>query len=176
MLFKRKPREEASFEERPPDEESGGEARTRADPKAVLRDELGFHHLWYLDLRLGEEQSRATRSEGVFSLCGWRLRLLPGETLSPDVLARAADLIVKSLRTYDIVARIDEERIAALLVDAEHQNASTVAHRVKVDLQTTLPSSGRWQAGVATFGRDGADADALINTMFRRLEEDARAA
>jgi hypothetical protein len=174
MLFKRKPREGASFGEKPPDEQSGGKAR--ADPTTVLRDELGFHHLWYLDLRLGEEQARVTRSEGVFSLCGWRLRLLPGETLPPDVLARAADLIVKSLRTYDIVARIDDERIAALLIDADYQNTSTVAYRIKADLQTKLPSSGRWQAGVATFGRDGADADALIHTMFRRLEDDARAA
>jgi hypothetical protein len=174
MLFKRKPREEGSSGETLPAEQSGGKARV--DPTAVLRDELGFHQLWYLDLRLGEEQGRATRSEGVFSLCGWRLRLLPGETLRPDVLALAADLIVKSLRTYDIVARIDEELLAALLVDADHRNAATVAYRIKADLQTKLPSSGRWQAGVASFGRDGVDADGLINTMFRRLEDDAQAA
>jgi len=174
MLFKRKPREGGSPGDRPRDEASAGKAR--ADPTAVLRDELGFHHLWYLDLRLSEEQARATRSEGVFSLCGWRLRLLPGEKLSPEILMRAAEVIVASLRTYDIVARIDEERIAALLLDADYHNAATVAYRVKVDIQTKLPSSGRWQAGVATFGKDGVDADGLIHTMFRRLEEDAQAA
>lgn len=173
MPFKRKPRDEGSGEKPSPE---GSGAKARADPAMVLRDELGFHHLWFLDLRLGEEQARATRSEGVFSLCGWRLRLLPGEKLEREVLMRAAEVIAASLRTYDIVARIDEERLAALLVDADYHNAATVAYRIKADIQTKLPSSGRWQAGVATFGKDGVDADGLINTMFRRLEEDAQAA
>jgi hypothetical protein len=171
MLFKRKGKGEPSSREPPEDSGKAG-----GDPTAVLRDELGFHHLWYLDLRLGEEQARATRAEGVFSLCGWRLRLLPGEKISNEILLRAAEVIASSLRTYDIVARIDEERIAALLIDADYHNASTVAYRVKVDIQTKMPSSGRWQAGVATFGKDGVDADGLIHTMFRRLEEDAKAA
>jgi hypothetical protein len=171
MLFRRKGKQEPSEETAPADA-----AKARADPTAVLRDELGFHHLWYLDLRLSEEQARATRAEGVFSLVGWRLRLLPGEALQPEVLLRAGEVITATLRTYDIVARIDEERIAALLLDADYHNAATVAYRVKVDIQTKLPSSGRWQAGVATFGKDGVDADGLINTMFRRLEEDAQAA
>lgn len=171
MLFKRKGKQEPSAEPQHADA-----AKARDDPTAVLRDELGFHHLWYLDLRLGEEQARATRSEGVFSLVGWRLRLLPGESLRPDILMRAGEVITATLRTYDIVARIDEERIAALLLDADYHNAATVAYRIKVDIQTKLPSSGRWQAGVATFGRDGVDADGLIHTMFRRLEEDAQAA
>jgi GGDEF domain-containing protein len=92
------------------------------------------------------------------------------------MLACAAAFIEKRLRTYDVLARIDEERFAALLLDAEYQTASTVAFRIKADLQTRLPSAGRWQAGVATFGRDGVDGDALIQAMFRRLEEDARAA
>jgi hypothetical protein len=171
MLFKRKGKQEPSGG---PAADAGGKAGD--DPTAVLRDELGFHHLWYLDLRLGEEQARATRSEGVFSLVGWRLRLLPGETLRPEILLRAAEVITATVRAYDIVARIDEERIAALLLDADYRNAATVAYRVKVDIQAKLPSSGRWQAGVATFGKDGVDADGLIHTMFRRLEEDAQAA
>ena len=173
MLFKRKPREEAASEKKPPDERAAAGA---ARPEQALRDELGFHRLWYLELRLSEEMARASRAEGLFSICGWRLRLLPGESLAPELMVRAADLIVKSLRTYDLVARIDEERIAAVLLDAEFQNASTVAYRIKADLQTRFPSAGRWQAGVATFNRDGVDADGLIQVMFRRLEEDARAA
>ena len=174
MLFKRKPREEASFEKKPP----GGQPAdwAGAGPEAVLRDDLGLHHLWYLELRLREELARASRAEGVFSLCGWRLRLLPGESLEADLLARSAALIVKSLRPYDIIARIDEQRFAAILLDADYQNAATVAYRIKADLQTRFPSAGRWQAGVASFSRDGVDGEALIQTMFRRLEEDARAA
>ncbi len=170
MLFKRRPKEEVVREEKPP----GGQAEAAAD--AALRDELGLHHLWYLELRLREELTRAARADLGFSLAGWRLRLLPGETLGSDVLARCVALILKSLRSYDVVARIDEERIAAILFDADYQNATTVAYRIKADLQTRVPIAGRWQAGVATFGRDGVDGDALIGVMFRRLEEDARAA
>src|SRR3990172_2496338 len=173
MLFRRKPKEEASFQEKPP---GGQPGRSSAGPEAALHDDLGVHHLWYLELRLREELARASRAEGVFSLCGWRLRLLPGESLEAALLARAAALIVKSLRPYDIIARIDEQRFAAILLDADYQNAATVAYRIKADLQTRFPSAGRWQAGVASFSRDGVDGEALIHAMFRRLEEDARAA
>lgn len=174
MLFRRRSRQEGDFQEKSPGEQVPGAGK--GQPEAVLRDELGLHHLWYLELRLHEEIARASRAASVFSACGWRLRLLPGERLGPDMLASAAEFIEKRLRTYDVLARIDEERFAALLFDAEYQTASTVAFRIKADLQTRLPSAGRWQAGVATFGRDGVDGDALIQAMFRRLEEDARAA
>jgi PleD family two-component response regulator len=104
------------------------------------------------------------------------MRLLPGETANPEVLGRCAALITKSLRSYDIPARIDNERFAALLLDADYHNAATVAFRIKGDLQLRVPAAGKWQAGVATFRRDGVDADSLIQAALRRLEEDARAA
>ncbi len=143
---------------------------------AVLRDPLGLYHLWYLERRLQEELARAPRINSCFSLATWRLRLLPGETPSPELLAKAASLIASSLRSYDVYARIDETRIVAILYDADFQAASTVAFRLKGDLQVGIASSGRWQAGVATFPADGVDGDSLIHAAFRRLDEDARAA
>ncbi len=153
---------------------------TATDPKsdaaAILTDELGLHHLWYLELRLQHELARSARVASVFSLAAWQIHLLPGERMDPNLPARSAALITKRLRIYDVVARVDGERIVALLYDAQFEAASTVAYRLKGDLQLKVPSAGRWQAGVATFGRDGVDAESLIQATLGRLDEDARAA
>ncbi len=167
-MFRRKVKEET-----PVDQPSANGASPAA---AALRDELGLYHLWYLELRLTEELTRAARTESVFSLAAWQLRVLPGETPHPDLLEQAAKLITVSLRNYDIPSRIDAVRFVAILFDADLADASTVAFRIKGDLHLRAPSAGKWQAGVATFQRDGLDADALISATLRRLEEDARAA
>ena len=60
--------------------------------------------------------------------------------------------------------------------DADYEAASTVAFRLKADLQLGVVSSGRWQAGVATFPADGVDAESLIHATSRRLGQDVRAA
>ena len=167
-MFKRKAKEETSVDQA---------ATNGASPAdAALRDELGLYHLWYLELRLAEELARAARTESVFSLAAWQLRTLPGETPHPDLLQKAAELIAGSLRNYDIPSRIDEVRFFAILYDADLADASTVAFRIKGDLQLRAASAGKWQAGVATFRRDGLDGDALISATLRRLDEDARAA
>lgn len=168
MVFGRKQKPEQ------PAEAATAEIAAAAD--AALRDSLGLYHLWYLERRLQEELARAPRINSCFSLATWRLRLLPGETPSPELLAKAASLISSSLRSYDVCARIDENRLVAILYDADYQAASTVAFRLKGDLQVGIASSGRWQAGVATFPADGVDGDSLIRAAFRRLDEDARAA
>ena len=172
MLFKRKPKEEASHEGRSPP--GRGNLSAVDEAYAALRDGLGLYHLWYLDMRLREELARAARADGVFSLAAWRPRLLPGEAFPDEVAAQAAQFITQSLRSYDIIARIDEHRFAAVLLDAGYEAASTVAFRLKGDLQVRVPSIGKWQAGVASFGRDGVDGDALIQAALRRLDEDAR--
>lgn len=172
MFFRSKSRREAASEGRaaaveprqPPSD----------DPQGVLRDELGLYHLWYLELRLREELVRAARINSVFSLAAWRLRLLPGEEPDPELTRQVAEFLVSKLRSYDIAARIDSHRFVAILFDADHPNATTVAFRLKADIQARIPSVGRWQGGVSTFGRDGVNGDALIQAALRRLEEDAR--
>ena len=162
--------------EQPVEDATSAAIETEAPADAALRDPLGLYHVWYLELRLQEELARAPRINSCFSLATWRLSLLPGETPSPELLAKAASLISDKLRAYDVYARIDENRIVAILYDADFQLASTVAFRLKSDLQVGVASSGRWQAGVATFPTDGVDGDSLIHAAFRRLDEDARAA
>jgi hypothetical protein len=148
-------------------------AATRQD---ALRDELGLHHLWYLEMRLRDELARASRTHTMFSLAAWQLHVLPGETPSPELPALAADIIQSSLRSYAIVARIDADRFVAILFDAPYDAAATVAFRIKGDLQIKVAAAGRWQAGVATFPHDGVDGDGLIQATMRRLQADARAA
>ena len=174
MLFRRKPREEALDDQQTP--QAPQAAEPVGEDHAVLRDELGLFHLWYLELRLRDELARAPRVNSVFSLAAWRLRLLPGEALELDFLQKCAAFITSSLRSYDVPTRIDSERFGAILFDAEFEAACTVAFRIKGDLQLRAPSAGRWQAGVATFPHDGVDGDALIQAAFRRLEADGRAA
>ena len=94
-MFRRRSRQEGDFQEKPPDEQLPGAGKGR--PEAVLRDELGLHHLWYLELRLQEEIARASRAAGVFSVCGWRLRLLPGERLGPEHGREAVELATRTL-------------------------------------------------------------------------------
>jgi len=140
---------------------------------AVLQDELGLSQLWYLELRLSQELARSARTGAVFSLVAWRRQLLPGESEDPELICRAAAFIAGSLRSYDIAARLDVHRFAAILLDANAADASTVAHRIRGDLQIRLAGAGRWQAGVATFQRDGVDGESLIQAALRRLREDA---
>ena len=172
MVFRRKPKPE-----QPAEAATSAAVEIEASAgDAVLRDSLGLYHLWYLERRLQEELVRAPRNKSCFSLATWRLRTLPGETPSPELFAKAASLISNRLRSYDVYARIDENRLVAILYDADFQAASTVAFRLKADMQVGIASSGRWQAGVATFPADGVDGDSLINAASRRLDEDARAA
>jgi GGDEF domain-containing protein len=183
MVFRRKPKEERPAEVAP--SEPGGFAAPAApapgpEPPAgaeqALFDPLGMHQLWYLERRLKDELARAARVNSIFSLATWRLRMLPGEEMSNELVQKAAQLISGRLRTYDICARIDDERFAAILFDAEAGAVSTVAFRIKADLQMQAQSAGRWQAGVSTFPTDGVDGDGLIQAAFRRLDEDSRAA
>ncbi len=64
MLFRRKPQEapEPQGAEQPADEH-----------EAVLRDELGLYHLWFLELRLSQELARVPTRE----------RLLVGHVAAP---------------------------------------------------------------------------------------------
>ena len=168
MLFRRSRKEET-----PDIEPEAAEPRPSVqDPAAVLRDESGLYHLWYFERRLMHELARAARTEGVLSLLAWQLRLLPGEAPDSEHLHQCASLITKSLRPYDILARIDEQRFVALVFDADYTEASTVAYRIKGELQLRAPSAGKWQAGVATLARDGMDGESLIQAMLFRLEGD----
>jgi hypothetical protein len=169
MLFKRRPREAE-----PPVAE--GVPKQAAEGAAVLRDELGLSQLWYLELRLKEELARATRGATIFSVATWEPRLLPGDEPNAEIMGRAAGLIVGKLRSSDLAVRVDDQRYVGVLLDADYHHASTVAYRIKADIQVLIPGAGKWRAGIATYGRDGVDADSLIQVALRRMDDDSQAA
>jgi GGDEF domain-containing protein len=146
------------------------------DPDHVLFDEAGLHHRWYLERRLREEVARAGRTKNMFSLAVWQLKLLPTQSLDADLLNQAVPAILKSLRWYDVAARIDSQRLAALFLDTGHERVAAIAYRIKCDLQVRLPSAGKLQLGTATYRRDGTDIDTLLQAAEHSLEADARAA
>ena len=147
-----------------------------ASGASALYDDVGLFHLWYLERRLNEELSRAARIKNTFSLACWRLRGLPGEAIPKELVEQTATFLADKLRSYDIYSQIDDERFVAILFEADYRSASTVAFRLKGDMQVQMQTTGRWQAGVSTFPDDGTDGDALIQNAFRRLAEDARPA
>jgi hypothetical protein len=171
MVFKRRARDDpqGAPEEAP-------SSLASADSAAILRDELGLHQPWYVDLRLKEELTRAARTDRGFSLATWEPRLLPGDVPDPNLIARVAALIASKLRTYDIVSRMSEYRFVAMLLDADYPHASTVAYRIKADIQVEIAGAGKWKAGIATFGRDGVDGDSLIQVALRRMDDNSSAA
>jgi hypothetical protein len=169
MLFKRRPREAE-----PP--AAAGVPKQSAEGYAILRDELGLSHLWYLELRLKEELARAARAGTTFSIATWEPRLLPGDEPNEAIMSRATGLIVGKLRSSDLVGRVDDRRYVGVLLDADYHHASTVAYRIKADIQVLIPGAGKWRAGVATYGRDGVDVDGLIQVALRRMDEDSQAA
>ena len=144
--------------------------------QAVLCDDLGLYQRWYVQLRMREELARGARIGTFFSIACWRLRVLPGEEVSTELAGRAAEIITRGLRTYDLPARVEADLFGAILFDADYQSAATVAYRIKGDLQARAAAASRWQAGIATFPKDGVDADGLIGTAMRRLAKDALAA
>jgi hypothetical protein len=171
MIFKRRARDDPrdATEEAPSKDVASAGA-------AVLRDQLGLHQPWYLELRLKEELTRAARADRIFSLATWEPQLLPGDVPDPQVIDRAAAFIVSKVRSYDLVGRMAEYRFVAILLDADYHHATTVAYRIKADIQATIPGAGKWKAGISTFGRDGVDGDSLIQVALRRLDDNSASA
>jgi hypothetical protein len=143
---------------------------------AALRDGLGLHQSWYLDLRLREEIARSELTKADCSLVVWQLGVLPGEAIEEDQARRAGEIIARALRSYDILCRTDERRFFAIIFDANFESASSVAHRICLELQFATSQMGRWKAGVASFGRDAPNGEELIEKALSRVEKTARAA
>lgn len=160
--------------------EPGHDARgpghgARDSPEAVLFDEAtGLYKSWYFERRVHEEVQRCARYGRGLALILWEPRLLPGEALDDDVIARVGAVIKAALRQTDMASQLERTTFAALLIESEHNTARTVAFRMKGSLASRVrggPAS--WRTGMAIFPDDGVDADALFQVAARRVAEDA---
>jgi PleD family two-component response regulator len=152
--------------------EPGHEARD--SPEAVLLDEAtGLYKSWYFERRAHEEVQRCARYGRAFAVIFWEPRLLPGEVLADEAIARVSDVIKDGLRQTDLAAQLERTRFAALLVESEHNTARTVAYRMKASLASRVRGGpGTWRTGVAVFPDDGIDVATLFQVAVRKLSED----
>ena len=112
---------------------------------------------------LSREAGRASRYRDFFGLC----LLIPDrrDAAEPaDLHATIADL----LRATDLVGRVDDA-VAFLLVNTSPTDSLAIAERVRARLAESDPVS----IGLASFPKDGTDADALL-ARARALMEQAR--
>ena len=166
-MFLRSRSKEAK-EAREPGHEAG------RSPEAALFDEAnGLHKRWYFERRLHEEVIRSTRYGHVFALILWEPRLLLGEVLGDEAIARVGEVIKDALRQTDLAAQLDGARFAALLVECDLNTARTVAFRMKNSLASRVRSGpGTWRAGLAIFPDEGVDEATLLHVAARKLSED----
>jgi GGDEF domain-containing protein len=161
------------FRGRPKEAKEPGH-ETRDSPEAVLLDEAtGLYKTWYFERRVREEVLRCARYGRAFAVIFWEPRLLPGEALSDEAIARIGVVIREGLRQTDLAAQLERTCFAALLIESEHNMARTVAYRMKGSLSSRVrggPST--WRTGVAVFPDDGVDMATLFQVATRKLSED----
>jgi GGDEF domain-containing protein len=147
---------------------------TRESPETVLFDPVtGLYKNWYFEHRVHEEVQRCARYGRAFAVIFWEPRLLPGEVLSDEAIARIGVVIKDGLRQTDLGGQLERTRFAALLIESEHNTARTVAYRMKGSLASRVRGGpGTWRTGVAVFPDDGVDVGSLFQVAARKLSDD----
>jgi diguanylate cyclase (GGDEF)-like protein len=147
------------------------QAEARNDPKT------GLYNARHFAAALHEELARATRFERPMSLIMADLDLLRdinntyGHLAGDAVLAGVARVFREQLRDYDIPARFGGEEFSILLPETEPQAALEIAERIRravadqeFDVDTSSePIHVTVSLGVASFPRDGIDANELVH-------------
>ena len=147
------------------------EAEARVDPKT------GLFNARHFGLALTEELVRAQRFERPLALIMADLDLLRdinnsyGHLAGDAVLKGIADVFQKNLRHYDVPARFGGEEFSILLPETTAEEALEIAERIRrevsersFDVETSSqPIRATVSIGVASFPRDGSDANELIH-------------
>ncbi|MDH4172859.1 MAG: GGDEF domain-containing protein, partial [Betaproteobacteria bacterium] len=133
------------------------------------------------------EVSRSGRGGAAFSLAIFDLDRFKqlndryGHPAGDQVLKAFADVLRSSIRKHDTVGRYGGEEFALLMPQTGMDTAVRVAERIRRALETRGVSVevGRIDVtvsgGVATFGIDGDDWDALLSAADTALYEAKRA-
>lgn len=129
------------------------------------------------------EVSRSARGGPAFSLAIFdldRFKLLNdryGHPVGDRVLKAFADALRASIRKHDVVGRYGGEEFALLMPQTGKETALRVADRVRQELETRGVSvDGKRievtvSAGIASYGLDGQDWDALLTAADDALYE-----
>ncbi|MEX2227288.1 MAG: hypothetical protein WEB52_12655 [Dehalococcoidia bacterium] len=114
------------------------------------------HDRAYFQSRLREELERARRYERAFSMLVFEAVPATDGIPMRKKLEFALDTIALQLRASDVVARIFEDTVAALLVETDEQGAHDALFRIRNRLTV---EAGRWQVATFCFPRDRADIE-----------------
>jgi diguanylate cyclase (GGDEF)-like protein/putative nucleotidyltransferase with HDIG domain len=147
------------------------EAEARVDPKT------GLFNARHFGVALNEEIARAQRFERPFALIMADLDLLRdinnsyGHLAGDAVLKGISEVFRTHLRHYDVPARFGGEEFSILLPETSTEEALEIAERIRravaaraFDVETSSqPIRATVSIGVASYPRDGQDANELIH-------------
>ena len=141
----------------------------------VYDEATGLHNRTYLYDRLSLECERAKRTGGVFSISVLQIRIgSPSSgsapTLSHQALRQVAELINSLTHPTDLVALLTVSELAVLTVGVDRERRRALQERLRDAVAAELPrlldapGTVDVKGGVATYGVDGNDAAALVQT------------
>lgn len=141
---------------------------TSIDPTApLLRDAT------YLHVVLPYALSQARRHRESLSILHARIDRIAAihEMLGPDLVTKAVnrvgEIVVARLRSSDIVSRMEDDRILAMLPNATTSDASRIANQIRVSVEETCASLDELppltvSIGVASYPSHCKDVDSLL--------------
>jgi hypothetical protein len=111
------------------------------------------HDRAYFQSRLREELERARRHQRLFALLVFEA--VPSTDGIPlrQKVEFALDAIASQIRASDVVARVFDDTIAAMLVETDADGAQDALFRIRNRL---VRQAGRWQVTTYHFPRDRA--------------------
>jgi hypothetical protein len=114
------------------------------------------HDRLYFQSRLREEMDRARRYDRAFSLLVFEA--VPSNDGIPirRKVEAAFDAVATQIRASDVVARMFEDTVAALLVETDERGAHDALFRIRNRL---VAQAGRWQVTMYYFPRDRAEIE-----------------
>jgi hypothetical protein len=114
------------------------------------------HDRVYFQSRLREELDRARRYQREFSLLVFEaVPATDGIPLRKKV-EQALTTIAAQLRTSDVLSRVFDDTLVALLVETDEHGAHDALFRIRNRL---VAQAGRWQVTIYCFPRDRADIE-----------------
>lgn len=137
------------------------EAAAQARRLAIYDRETQLYAYWYLQMRAGEEISRAKRhGESVVCFSIW----VSSPPLTDAVCAR----LRPGVRDEDLAAYLHNGHFVVLLTDTDAAGARVALHRLLAGLEDVT-------AATACFPEDGASFDELLECAKARASVAARA-
>lgn len=123
--------------------------------RSIYDPETGFCTSSYFLLRVEEELARSKRNAAPFSL----LLLDPNLGTSELLHRQLYKTLEGAFRTADLISRLDDERIAVLLVDSGTDGTNTVADRLAAELGRNVAIT------LAVYPEDGTDLQSLMAAL-----------